>query len=95
MTASIGCLLRTTRLQKVNNVEPITSSQPPDHPPILDTWDSNAINERQHELSQWVFSIWKFPDETPPIKHDHTDEMDIDTIAQIDTMLDQLPDVPA
>ncbi len=28
----------------------------------LDTWDAAAIDERQRELSGWVFEIWKFPE---------------------------------
>lgn len=33
---------------------------------MREVWDTAAINERQRELSKWVFDIWKFPGETPP-----------------------------
>ncbi len=32
----------------------------------IKTWDTPAIDERQRELSHWVFQIWKFPGEVPP-----------------------------
>jgi hypothetical protein len=35
-----------------------------------EVWDTTAINERQSELSKWVFDIWKFPGETPPSEQD-------------------------
>ena len=34
----------------------------------IDTWDTSAINLRQRELSEWVFDLWKFPGEAPPLE---------------------------
>lgn len=31
-----------------------------------DTWDAAAVDERQRELSNWIFEIWSFPGEAPP-----------------------------
>jgi hypothetical protein len=62
----------------------------------LDRWDLDAINERQRELSTWVFDIWKFPGEATPTRPD-TDAVLIehDSTAEIDDgTLDNLPDVP-
>jgi Protein of unknown function DUF262/Protein of unknown function (DUF1524) len=32
----------------------------------LDTWDEDAVAERQREMSEWAFDIWSFPGETAP-----------------------------
>jgi hypothetical protein len=32
----------------------------------LDSWDSDAVDARQAELTKWAFEIWHFPDEQPP-----------------------------
>lgn len=62
----------------------------------LDLWDTDAISERQRELSTWAFDIWKLPDEAPPrMPHAKKTKTDVATAAQTDTTLDQLPEVPA
>lgn len=58
----------------------------------LDTWNTDAINKRQRELSEWVFDIWKFPDEAPPRAEEA--ETDLATADQTDTAPDQLPEIP-
>jgi hypothetical protein len=64
---------------------------------VLDNWDPDAINDRQRELSQWVFDIWKFPGEAPPSapapKPAETTP-EIATEAEM-ASLDQLPEVPS
>jgi hypothetical protein len=32
----------------------------------LSTWDTDAVNARQAELSNWIFGIWGFPEERAP-----------------------------
>jgi hypothetical protein len=66
----------------------------------VNTWDTAAIDERQGELSQWVFDIWKFPGETPPAKMpEPTAEAVVGDAQKADddeaAVLDQLPEVPA
>lgn len=56
----------------------------------IEAWDAAAIDQRQHELSNWVFDIWNFPGEAPP-----SAEGDEEGAAADDAQLDQLPDVPA
>jgi hypothetical protein len=60
----------------------------------LDAWDTAAIETRQRELSEWVFGIWKFPEEVAPadvarqvVEQEATGEPDT-------AALDQLPEVP-
>jgi hypothetical protein len=61
----------------------------------LETWDTDAIDERQRELSKWVFEIWKFPGEVPPPEPDaKAVEGEKDAESQ-DAALDELPEVPA
>lgn len=63
----------------------------------IDTWDTAAIEERQRELSEWVFDIWRFPSEAAPtevqeqatVPETATPEEEPDAAA-----LDQLPEVP-
>jgi uncharacterized protein DUF262/uncharacterized protein DUF1524 len=66
----------------------------------LDTWDTSAIDERQRELSKWVFDIWKFPNESPPAEAANpavnTGAAEADEAAGNESALvDQLPEVPA
>jgi hypothetical protein len=35
-----------------------------------DGWDSTAVDERQAELSRWIFDIWNFLGESPPEQPD-------------------------
>jgi hypothetical protein len=62
----------------------------------LTTWDVDAIDERQRELSEWAFDIWKFPGEVPPTESGaKTAEAELETLAEDDAgSLDQLPEVP-
>jgi hypothetical protein len=53
------------------------------------TWDKDAIEERQRELTAWAFEIWHFPGEEPPVAGPN--EPAADAVAD----LEQLPDVPA
>jgi hypothetical protein len=57
----------------------------------LNMWDTAAIDERQRELSTWVFDIWHFPGESAPEA-----EAGVATEAPEDEAaeLEQLPDVP-
>ena len=61
-------------------------------------WDSAAISERQDELSNWVFDIWKFPGEEPPPAPEPLDAPDGRTSGaapdDIELPLDDLPEVP-
>ena len=57
----------------------------------LDEWDTQEIDKRQRELSEWVFEIWKFPGEAPP-EPEAEPEMAAEPEA---AALDQLPEVPA
>jgi hypothetical protein len=59
-----------------------------------DAWDTAAIERRQRELSEWVFDIWKFPGEPPPLKSEATASGE-DLASEVDTVtLDQLPETP-
>src|SRR6266542_736936 len=59
----------------------------------LKAWNSDAIDERQRELSRWVFAIWHFPGETAPaysstfIEKPSAEEDEA-------AVLEQLPEVP-
>lgn len=62
----------------------------------VETWDTDAINERQRELSEWVFDIWRFPGEEPPTELGPTAaaaQSEISAASET-TPLDQLPEVP-
>jgi hypothetical protein len=59
----------------------------------LDGWNSDAIDERQRELSNWVFEIWHFPGETAPT--DGGAVAEAPSAEEEATALEQLPDVPA
>jgi hypothetical protein len=63
----------------------------------LDTWDTDAINERQRELSEWVFNIWKFPGEQPPTEPTtQAAQAELESVGPSDmASLEQLPEVPA
>ncbi len=54
-----------------------------------DVWDTAAIDARQVELSQWIFDLWKFPKEVPPLHVVVAEDADGDV-----AVLDQLPEVP-
>jgi hypothetical protein len=57
----------------------------------LNVWDTAAIDERQRELSNWVFDIWHFPGEgAPEVPAEVAAEVPEDNAAE----LEQLPDVP-
>ncbi|MFN0152836.1 MAG: DUF262 domain-containing protein [Gaiella sp.] len=62
-----------------------------------DTWDTAAIEDRQRELSTWIFDIWKFPGEAPPAKPAVKMVEAASELAAEDeaAALDQLPEVPA
>jgi hypothetical protein len=61
----------------------------------LGTWNTTAIDERQRELSEWVFDIWKFPGETPPAKPAAEAGETAETAEADTAALDELPEVPA
>lgn len=57
----------------------------------LNVWDTASIDERQRELSQWVFDIWHFPSEgAPEAQAEVAAKAPEDDAAE----LEQLPDVP-
>jgi hypothetical protein len=58
-----------------------------------DTWDAAAIEERQRELSNWVFDIWKFPGEAVPTPVEAAKEQIAVEVGEAE--LEQLPEVPA
>ena len=62
-----------------------------------DVWDSHAIDERQRELSTWIFDIWKFPGEKPPAAVDlEPTGSQTETAAETDFVaLGFLPETPA
>lgn len=55
-------------------------------------WDPAAVEERQRELSSWIFEIWHFPGETPPQGDSGSGESNADAP---EIVLDELPEVPA
>jgi hypothetical protein len=57
-----------------------------------DTWDAAAIEERQRELSKWVFSIWNFPGEVAPPETAEGQQQAAESELEA---LDQLPEVPS
>lgn len=60
----------------------------------IDSWDTAAIDERQRELSNWVFDIWHFPGEKAPAEPAEAPAGE--TPVQEDAAaLEQLPDAPA
>jgi Protein of unknown function DUF262/Protein of unknown function (DUF1524) len=60
----------------------------------LNAWNSDAIDERQRELSKWVFAIWHFPGETAP--GDRSAVAEAPSAADEEAVaLEQLPEVPA
>jgi Protein of unknown function (DUF1524) len=54
---------------------------------VRDSWDQAAVDERQEELSDWVFQIWSFPDEEAP--------SEAPAPAEVEEAAEQLPEVPA
>lgn len=57
-------------------------------------WSPAAIDERQRELSTWVFDIWHFPnEERPPDPGDRT-EAALSQADEFDTESEDLPEVP-
>jgi hypothetical protein len=59
----------------------------------ISSWTPAAVNARQVELSQWVFKIWKFPDEKSPSPEPLTsDSPDIDDQF---ASIEELPETPA
>lgn len=56
----------------------------------LDEWTSEAIDERQRELSTAVFAIWHFPGEEPPPTPTQTGE----ATQEAEAGPEQLPEVP-
>src|SRR6266545_5699986 len=58
----------------------------------VDTWDTDAIDQRQRELSKWIFDIWYFPGEAAPVEGAAVAEA---PAAEDETAaLEQLPEVP-
>jgi hypothetical protein len=58
-----------------------------------DAWDAAAIDERQRELSNWIFEIWSFPGEAAPTPVEPGQgELAVEA-SEAD--LEQLPEVPA
>jgi uncharacterized protein DUF262/uncharacterized protein DUF1524 len=64
----------------------------------LDDWSAQAIDERQRELSAWVFDIWQFPGEEPAAEPANDSEVAVSSAsegdAESDAEVDQLPEVP-
>jgi Protein of unknown function (DUF1524) len=60
----------------------------------LDAWNSDAIDERQRELSKWVFEIWHFSGETAPVDGGAVAEAPSAEEEEA-AALEQLPEVPA
>jgi hypothetical protein len=60
----------------------------------IDTWDTAAIDERQRELSNWVFDIWHFPGEEAPAEHAEAPAREAPA-QDVAAELEQLPEVPA
>jgi hypothetical protein len=56
-------------------------------------WDADAIDERQRELSKWVFEIWHFPGEEAPPEPQYA-RAEAAAEGQ-EAELEQLPEVPA
>jgi hypothetical protein len=67
---------------------------------VYDGWDTTAIDNRQRELSNWVFDIWKFPNEdapTPPpvgVSAPEPEEVAGTTPTDASPSPDFLPEVP-
>lgn len=62
----------------------------------FDDWDTAAIDTRQRELSDWVFDIWKFPNEAPPERPPASESAEVTPDTEISVEdLDQLPETPA
>jgi hypothetical protein len=59
----------------------------------LDHWDTEAIDERQRELSDWAFEIWRFPGEEAPGSEEAAPEGAPQGAVAEEP--DQLPEIPA
>ena len=60
----------------------------------IESWDAGAIDERQRELSNWVFDIWNVPDEAAP--PEQTEAPAGEAPAEDEAAaLEELPEVPA
>jgi hypothetical protein len=57
-----------------------------------ETWDTAAVDDRQRELSNWVFGIWTFPGEAAPVTVEAAEE-EI-AVEPVEADLEQLPEVP-
>ena len=58
----------------------------------LDSWDGEAIDARQEQLSKWIFEIWRFPGEAAPaVVGPGQGEVAVEA-SEAD--LEQLPEVP-
>ena len=61
----------------------------------FDEWNRETINERQRELSELIFDIWKFPGEAPPTRDDDATGGESAVPTQGDAVpIEQLPEVP-
>lgn len=56
----------------------------------FEKWDAAAVDERQRQLSSWVFGIWKFPGESQPGR----DEVAWEEEPLSESDLEELPEVP-
>lgn len=63
-----------------------------------DTWNAEAVDERQRELSTWAFGIWHFPGEEPPPQPEDVGEAapsdEGKDRAEAETTPEHLPEVP-
>jgi hypothetical protein len=62
----------------------------------LDSWDTDAVGERQRELSNWVFEVWHFPGEAAPVEAEEAlPQAPVAASAEDEAAdLEQLPEVP-
>jgi hypothetical protein len=56
-----------------------------------DHWDAAAVDDRQGELSNWIFGIWSFPGEEAPPSPPPSEGAEE---AEVADAADQLPEVP-
>jgi hypothetical protein len=60
----------------------------------LDEWTPEAIDERQRELSGWVFGIWHFPGEEEPTLLAEDGAAEQQESPELEAEPEQLPEVP-
>lgn len=61
-----------------------------------DDWPPEAVNERQDELSKWVFEIWRFPGESAPVEEAQpAAAADDGTGTTVEEAPEHLPEVPS